>query len=90
MGSTEGEPTVHARIEELEVHAAFQARTIEELDLVLREFSVRVERLERELRELRAQLESDDAASPSAAAEDAVVAPSNDDSGELGDERDVG
>lgn len=50
--------TMRGRIEELEVHAAFQARTIEELDQIVREFSERVLRLERELKELRAQLES--------------------------------
>lgn len=50
--------TMRGRIEELEVHAAFQTRTIEELDQVVREFSERVLRLERELKELRAQLES--------------------------------
>jgi uncharacterized coiled-coil protein SlyX len=55
--SSEGD-TMRGRIEELEVHAAFQARTIEELDQVVRDFSDRVLRLERELKELRAQLES--------------------------------
>jgi uncharacterized coiled-coil protein SlyX len=55
--STEGD-TMRGRIEELEVHAAFQARTIDELDDVVREFSERVRRLERELRELRGQLEA--------------------------------
>lgn len=46
------------RMEALEVHAAFQAKTIEELDEVVREFAMRVERLDRELREMRAQLEA--------------------------------
>jgi len=56
--STESDPTMRGRIEELEVHAAFQAKTIEELDEVVREFATRVDRLDRELRELRAQLEA--------------------------------
>ncbi len=88
MAGTEGD-TMQERIEELEVHAAFQARTIEELDLVLREFGMRVDRLERELRELRAQLEPPGAASARAATDEGA-APSNDESDELRDELDVG
>jgi uncharacterized coiled-coil protein SlyX len=46
-----------ARIDELEIRTEFNARTVEDLDEVVREFAHRVERLERELRDLRAQLE---------------------------------
>ena len=80
--STEGD-TMRGRIEELEVHAAFQARTIEELDEVVREFSARVGRLERELRELRGQLEA-------AGTVSAPTPPGDGDDVLLGDERDVG
>jgi uncharacterized protein (UPF0335 family) len=41
---------------ELELRSEFQVRESEQLDEVLREYAARVERLERELRELRAQL----------------------------------
>lgn len=82
MAGTEGEHGMQERIEELEVHAAFQARTIEELELVLREFCTRVERLERELRELRAQLDLP-AAATTRVDDDS---PSTDET----DERDVG
>ena len=44
---------LEARIVDLEVRLSFQQQTIDDLDLVLREFAARVERLEGELRELR-------------------------------------
>jgi uncharacterized coiled-coil protein SlyX len=43
-----------SRIVELEVGAAFQSRTIEALDAVVREFAARVEALERSVAELSA------------------------------------
>lgn len=52
-----GSHHVDARLGELEVRAEFQARTVEDLDGVVREFAERVSRLERELKELRQQLE---------------------------------
>lgn len=76
---------MRGRIEELEVHAAFQARTIEELDDVVREFSERVRRLERELRELRGQLEASGTVASASAESD-----EDDAAVEGGDERDVG
>jgi uncharacterized coiled-coil protein SlyX len=48
---------VHVRLGELEIRSEFHARTMEELDAVVREFAERVSRLERELKDLRAQLE---------------------------------
>jgi len=45
------------RLSELEVRAEFQARTVEDLDAIVREFADRVARLENELKELRKQLE---------------------------------
>jgi uncharacterized coiled-coil protein SlyX len=48
---------VHVRLSELEIRSEFQARTMDELDAVVREFAERVARLERELKELRSQLE---------------------------------
>lgn len=57
---------VDVRLSELEVRAEFQARTVEDLDAIVREFADRVARLENELKELRKQLEvisSDDGAS---------------------------
>lgn len=48
---------VHLRLSELEIRSEFHARTMDELDAVVREFAERVSRLERELKELRAQLE---------------------------------
>jgi uncharacterized coiled-coil protein SlyX len=47
---------LEARIDELEVRTEFNTRAVEDLDDVVREFTHRVERLERELRELRSQL----------------------------------
>lgn len=44
---------LEGRIVDLEVRLAFQQQTIEDLDSVVREFASRVERLERELRDLR-------------------------------------
>jgi SlyX protein len=41
------------RIVELEVRVAYQDKIIADLDEVIRSFTVRVERLERELREVR-------------------------------------
>ncbi len=52
-----GSQEVDVRLSELEVRAEFQARTVEDLDVVVREFAERVSRLESELRELRQQLE---------------------------------
>ena len=46
------------RLSELEMRSEFQARTMEDLDTVVREFAERVARLEEELRELRSQLEA--------------------------------
>lgn len=48
---------VHVRLSELEIRSEFHTRTMDELDAVVREFAERVSRLERELKELRAQLE---------------------------------
>jgi uncharacterized coiled-coil protein SlyX len=80
--------SMRGRIEELEVHAAFQARTIEELDEVVRDFAMRVDRLERELRELRGLLEASGTVSPSVHEDDLADA-IGDDAGALGDERDA-
>ena len=49
---------VHVRLSELEIRSEFHARTMEDLDAVVRDFAERVARLERELKELRMQLES--------------------------------
>lgn len=54
----DGSHEVHVRLSELEIRSEFQARTMEDLDTVVREFAERVARLERELKDLRAQLES--------------------------------
>jgi uncharacterized coiled-coil protein SlyX len=43
------------RLVDLEVRFAFQQQTIDDLDAVVREFAVRVEHLEAELAELRAE-----------------------------------
>ena len=56
--SMSGVQALESRVDELEVHAAFTAKTVEDLDGVVREFSLRVQRLEQELRELRGQLEA--------------------------------
>lgn len=48
---------IDGRLGELEVRSEFQARTVEDLDVVVREFAERVSRLEQELKELRDQLE---------------------------------
>jgi uncharacterized coiled-coil protein SlyX len=53
----DGGNEVHVRLSELEIRSEFHARTMEELDAVVREFAERVARLERELKELRSQLE---------------------------------
>lgn len=53
----DGGSEVHVRLSELEIRSEFHARTMDELDAVVREFAERVSRLERELKELRAQLE---------------------------------
>ena len=47
-------PEPERRVIDLEVGIAFQARTIEALDAVVREFAARVEALERRLTELTA------------------------------------
>jgi uncharacterized coiled-coil protein SlyX len=46
------------RIEELEIHAAFQTKTVDDLDEIVRDLSARVQRLEQELRQLRGVLEA--------------------------------
>ncbi len=51
-------PELDRRIREFELQSQFPTRTVEELDAVVREFAERVARLEHELRDLRAQLES--------------------------------
>jgi uncharacterized coiled-coil protein SlyX len=53
----DGGDEVDVRLSELEMRSEFHARTMEDLDTVVREFAERVSRLERELKELRAQLE---------------------------------
>lgn len=55
---TDTDDTVLQRLAELEIHSAFQSRTLAELDEVVREFAARVVRLERELGELRPRLSS--------------------------------
>lgn len=52
-----GSGEVHVRLSELEIRSEYHSRTVEDLDAVVREFADRVERLERELKELRSQLE---------------------------------
>ena len=49
---------VEVRLSELEIRSEFQSKTMDDLDAVVREFAERVDRLERELKELRQQLES--------------------------------
>jgi len=51
--ATQRTQALEARLVDLEVRLSFQQQTIEELDLVLREFTDRVQRLEAELREFR-------------------------------------
>jgi uncharacterized coiled-coil protein SlyX len=50
--------TLAGRVDELEIRAEFQARNVEELDTVVRDFADRVLRLERELADLRGLLET--------------------------------
>jgi uncharacterized coiled-coil protein SlyX len=45
------------RLMELEIRSVLQQRTSDQLDEVIREFTLRVERLEKEFRELRRRLE---------------------------------
>lgn len=52
----DGTPSVEERLVELEVRSEFQRQTVDDLDDVVREFTKRVEALERELKELRAVL----------------------------------
>ncbi len=62
-----GSQEVDVRLSEIEVRPEVQARTVEDLDAIVREFAERVARLEGELRELRQQLEvlsSDDEPTP--------------------------
>jgi uncharacterized coiled-coil protein SlyX len=54
----DGGNEVDVRLSELELRSEFHARTMEDLDIVVREFAERVARLERELKDLRAQLEA--------------------------------
>lgn len=49
---------VEVRLSELEIRSEFQSKTVDDLDTVVREFAQRVDRLERELKDLRRQLES--------------------------------
>lgn len=49
---------VDVRLSELEIRSEFQSKTVDDLDAVVREFAARVDRLERELKELRSQLEA--------------------------------
>jgi uncharacterized coiled-coil protein SlyX len=56
--------SLRGRVDELEIRFAFHGRTVEELDEVVRDFSTRVQRLEREMKELRAMLESLGASPP--------------------------
>jgi SlyX protein len=46
------------RLVELEIRVAYQEKTIAELDAVVREFAERTAKLERELAELRATMQS--------------------------------
>jgi uncharacterized coiled-coil protein SlyX len=54
--SSREEATVEDRLVQLEIRSEFQAKTVDDLDAVVVEFTERVERLERELAELRAVL----------------------------------
>lgn len=49
-------PALLARITELEVKVAFQDRTIEDLDGVVREFTEKIEELTRQLESVRSTL----------------------------------
>lgn len=51
---TAGEAALERRVVDLEIQAAFQARTIEALDEVVRQFAARVEVMQRDLRALQA------------------------------------
>lgn len=53
-----GQANLASRVEELEVRSVYQDKNVEELDAVVREFADRVQRLEKEIYELRARLES--------------------------------
>lgn len=55
-GESSQEATVEDRLVQLEIRSEFQAKTVDDLDAVVLEFTQRVERLERELAELRAVL----------------------------------
>jgi len=55
-GKSSEEATVEDRLVQLEIRSEFQAKTVDDLDAVVLEFTRRVERLERELAELRAVL----------------------------------
>lgn len=71
MGTDDGRPDLDGRLRELEIRNEFQARTVDDLDSVVREFAERVARLERDLKDLRRQLEllgGDEDALPAAAA----------------------
>lgn len=57
------------RITELEVKVAFQERTIDDLDAVLRHFGARIEALERELSRVRGELQA-----PSPSTEEVLAA----------------
>lgn len=46
------------RIEELEIHAAFQTKTVDDLEAIVRDLGLRVQRLEHELRQLRGLIEA--------------------------------
>lgn len=53
-----GQAGLESRVEELEVRSVYQDKNVDELDAVVREFADRVQRLEKEIHELRSRLES--------------------------------
>lgn len=57
-GMSDPDAQLLGRIEELEIHAAFQTKTVDDLDAIVRDLGLRVQRLEHELRQLRGLIEA--------------------------------